>query len=193
LEGQDRRHSIPSWPASPRGFLQFAYYHADLGAKFLRQLLAKWISPYRATAGQIVDWLAVGKFAIAIGPSASDIQAGMKSICRCPASSRALSRKAIYMRATPGLPQYLEPSPLIPRRTKVFRQLAACPAKARLVFKNHFMRIDPVFSLRATMLSWILASSPIGPSPVTNSCPCIARNTEICKAPIGVIDEAATR
>ena len=28
---------------------------------------------------QIVDWLATGKFAIAIGPSASDIQSGMKS------------------------------------------------------------------------------------------------------------------
>ncbi|MGH8611442.1 MAG: ABC transporter substrate-binding protein, partial [Gammaproteobacteria bacterium] len=67
----------PKLAGFPSGLLQFAYYHPELGAKFLRQLFGEMDVTLSRDGRQIVDWLAVGRFAIALAPSASDVQAAM--------------------------------------------------------------------------------------------------------------------
>jgi len=183
VEGQDAAID-PKLAGFPEGFLQFAYYHADLGAKFLRQFFGEMDITISRDGRQIVDWLAVGKFAIAIGPSASDIQAGHEvESAVVPASSRALSRKASTC-ARPRAPSSILNRLPHPNATKVFVNWLLS-REGQTKFQNHFMAHRSRFSVCATMLSWILASSPIGPSPVTIHARVSPGTTEICKAPIG--------
>ena len=68
----------PKLSGFPSGLLQFAYYSPELGGKFLRQLFGEMDITLSRDGRQLVDWLAAGKFAIALAPSASDVQAAMK-------------------------------------------------------------------------------------------------------------------
>jgi iron(III) transport system substrate-binding protein len=68
----------PKLPGFPTGLLQFSYYHPDLGPKFLRQLFGEMDITLSREPRQLVDWLAVGKFAIGLAPSASEVESAMK-------------------------------------------------------------------------------------------------------------------
>jgi iron(III) transport system substrate-binding protein len=58
----------PKLPGFPTGLIQFAYYSPDLGAQFLRQLFGEMDVTLARDGRQIVDWLAVGKFALGLLP-----------------------------------------------------------------------------------------------------------------------------
>ena len=95
---------------------------------------------------QLVDWLAVGKFAIALAPSASDIQAGMKQGMPLSRFEPRAFKEGIYMRATQGSISVLNRLPH-PHATKVFVNWVLS-REGQTQFQTHFLRIDPVFSLR---------------------------------------------
>ncbi len=136
----------PKLAGFPEGFLQFAYYHPDLGGKFLRQLFGEMDITISRDGRQIVDWLATGKFAVAIGPSASDVQAGMKSNLPLSRFEPRAFKEGIYMRATQGSLSIMNRLPH-PGATKVFVNWLLS-REGQTQFQNYFMRIDPVFSLR---------------------------------------------
>jgi iron(III) transport system substrate-binding protein len=136
----------PKLAGFPSGLLQFAYYHPDLGAKFLRQLFGEMDITLSRDGRQIVDWLAVGRFAIALGPSASDVQAGMRQGLPLARFEPRAFKEGIYMRATQGSLSILSQLPH-PRATKVFVNWLLS-REGQTHFQKHFLRIDPVFSLR---------------------------------------------
>jgi len=136
----------PKLAGFPEGFLQFAFYHPDLGGKFLKQLFGDMDITVSRDGRQIVDWLATGKFAIAIGPSASDIQAAMKSNLPVARFEPRAFKEGIYMRATQGSLSVINRMPH-PNATRVFVNWLLS-REGQSQFQNHFMRIDPVFSLR---------------------------------------------
>ena len=136
----------PKLAGFPEGFLQFAYYHRDLGAKFIRQLFGEMDVTLSRDGRQIVDWLATGKFALAIGPSASDIQAAMKSNLPVSRFEPRAFKEGIYMRATQGSLSVLNRLPH-PNATKLFINWLLS-REGQTLFQNYFLRIDPVFSLR---------------------------------------------
>ena len=136
----------PKLAGFPEGFLQFAFYHPDLGGKFLKQLFGDMDVTVSRDGRQIVDWLATGKFAIAIGPSASDVQAAMKSSLPVARFEPRSFKEGIYMRATQGSLSVINRMPH-PNATKVFVNWLLS-REGQIQFQNHFMRIDPVFSLR---------------------------------------------
>lgn len=136
----------PKLPGFPSGLLQFAYYHPDLGAKFLRQLFGEMDITLSREGRQLVDWLAVGKFAIALAPSASEVQAGMRQGLPLARFEPRAFKEGIYMRATQGSLSILSQLPH-PRATKIFvNWLLSREGQTR--YQKHFLRIDPVFSLR---------------------------------------------
>ncbi|MGH7870664.1 MAG: ABC transporter substrate-binding protein [Candidatus Binatia bacterium] len=136
----------PKLAGFPEGFLQFTYYHPDLGGRFLKQLFGDMDITVSRDGRQIVDWLAAGKFAIAIGPSASDVQAAIKSRLPLARFEPRAFREGIYMRATQGSLSVMNRMPH-PNATKVFVNWLLS-RDGQIQFQNHFMRIDPVFSLR---------------------------------------------
>jgi iron(III) transport system substrate-binding protein len=136
----------PKLAGFPEGFLQFAFYHPDLGGKFLKQLFGDMDITVSRDGRQIVDWLATGKFAIAIGPSASDVQAAMKSNLPVARFEPRAFKEGIYMRATQGSLSVINRMPH-PNATRVFVNWLLS-REGQSQFQNHFMRIDPVFSLR---------------------------------------------
>jgi ABC-type Fe3+ transport system substrate-binding protein len=136
----------PKLPGFPVGLLQFAYYHPDLGAKFLRQLFGEMDITLSRDSRQLVDWVAVEKFAIAIAPSASDVQAGMKQGLPLTRFEPRTFKEGIYMRATQGSLSVLSRLPH-PHATKVFVNWLLS-REGQTLFQKHFLRIDPVFSLR---------------------------------------------
>ena len=136
----------PKLPGFPSGLLQFAYYHPDLGAKFLRQLFGEMDITLSRDGRQLVDWLAVGKFAIALAPSASEVQAGMKQGLPFARFEPRAFKEGIYMRATQGSLSVLTRTPH-PNATKLFINWLLS-TEGQTHYQKHFLRIDPIFSLR---------------------------------------------
>jgi len=136
----------PKLPGFPSGLLQFAFYHPDLGANFLRQLFGDMDITLSREGRQLVDWLSVGKFAIAIAPSASEVQAGMKQGLPLNRFEPRAFKEGIYMRATQGSLSILNRLPHA-NATKVFVNWLLS-REGQMQYQKHFLRIDPVFSLR---------------------------------------------
>jgi ABC-type Fe3+ transport system substrate-binding protein len=136
----------PKLAGFPEGLLQFAYYHPDLGAKFLRQLFGEMDITVSRDSRQLVDWLAVGKFAIGLGPSASEVQGAMKQGLPLARFEPRAFKEGIYMRATQGSISMLSRLPH-PNATKLFVNWLLS-REGQTHFQKHFLRIDPVFSLR---------------------------------------------
>jgi ABC-type Fe3+ transport system substrate-binding protein len=136
----------PKLPGFPSGLLQFSYYHPDLGAKFLRQLFGDMEITVSREARQLVDWLAVGKFAIALAPSASEVQAAIKQRLPVGRFEPRAFKEGIYMRATQGSLSILTRQPH-PNATKVFVNWLLS-REGQTAYQKHFLRIDPIFSLR---------------------------------------------
>jgi len=136
----------PKLAGFPSGLLQFAYYHPDLGSKFLRQLFGEMDITLSRDGRQLVDWLAVGKFAIALAPSASDVQAGMRQGLPLARFEPRAFKEGIYMRATQGSLSIMSQLPH-PHATKVFVNWLLS-REGQTHYQKQFLRIDPVFSLR---------------------------------------------
>ena len=136
----------PKLPGFPSGLLQFAYYHPDLGSKFLRQLFGEMGITLSREGRQLVDWLAVGKFAIALAPSASEVQASMKQGLPLARFEPWAFKEGVYMRATQGTLSILSQLPHR-RAAKVFVNWLLS-REGQTQYQKYFLRIDPVFSLR---------------------------------------------
>ena len=180
----------PKLPGFPVGFLQFAYYHPDLGAKFLRQLFGEMDITLSRDGRQLVDWLAVGKFAIAIAPSASDIQAGMKPGLPLARFEPRAFKEGIYMRATQGSLSILNRLPH-PQATKLFVNWLLS-REGQTHYQNHFMRIDPVFSLRDD-IPVDPAVEPYRPKPGDKFMPVYRAEFRELQGAYKIIDEAGKR
>lgn len=136
----------PKLPGFPSGLLQFSYYHPELGAKFLRQLFGEMDMTLSREARQLVDWLAVGKFAIALAPSASEVQSAMKQGLPLGRFEPRAFKEGIYMRATQGSLSIMSQLPH-PNAAKVFVNWLLS-REGQTAYQRHFLRIDPIFSLR---------------------------------------------
>lgn len=180
----------PKLAGFPEGFLQFAYYHPDLGGKFLKQLFGDMDLTVSRDGRQIVDWLATGKFAIAIGPSASDIQAVMKSGLPVTRFEPRAFKEGIYMRATQGSLSVMSRMPH-PNATKVFVNWLLS-REGQSQFQNHFMRIDPVFSLRDDV-ALDPAMEPYRPKPNDKFMPVYRSDYRNLDGAYKLIDEAQKR
>ncbi|MBI4525022.1 MAG: extracellular solute-binding protein [Deltaproteobacteria bacterium] len=60
----------------PLSQLKFYYYHSDLGPEFLKRLFSEMDVTPSGDMRQITDWLALGKFPLAIASPGTDIMAG---------------------------------------------------------------------------------------------------------------------
>ena len=136
----------PKLPGFPSGLLQFAYYHPDLGPKFLRRLFGEMEITLSRDSRQLVDWLAVGRFAVGLAPSASDLQAAMTQGLPLARFEPRAFKEGIYMRATQGSLSIMNRMPH-PQATKVFVNWLLS-REGQTHFQTLFLRIDPVFSLR---------------------------------------------
>ena len=136
----------PKLPGFPSGLMQFSYYHPELGAKFLRQLFGEMDIVVSREARQLVDWLSVGKFAIALAPSASEVQAAIKQGLPLSRFEPRAFKEGIYMRATQGSLSILTQQPH-PHAAKVFVNWLLS-REGQTQYQKHFLRIDPIFSLR---------------------------------------------
>lgn len=136
----------PKLAGFPSGLLQFAYHHLELGPRFLKQLFGEMDITLSREARQLVDWLAVGKFAIALGPSASEVQAGMKQGLPFARFEPRAFKEGIYMRATQGSLSVMSQLPH-PRATRVLINWLLS-REGQTHYQKEFLRIDPVFSLR---------------------------------------------
>jgi ABC-type Fe3+ transport system substrate-binding protein len=136
----------PKLAGFPVGLLQFATYHPDLGVKFLRQLFGEMDITLSRDSRQLVDWVAVGKFAITIAASANDVQAAMKSGLPVSRFEPRAFKEGLYMRATQGSISILNRPPH-PGATKVFVNWLLS-RDGQTHYQNHFLGLDPVFSLR---------------------------------------------
>ncbi len=136
----------PKLAGFPSGLLQFAYHHPELGPGFLRQLFGEMDITLSREGRQLVDWLAVGKFAIALGPSASEVQFGMKQGLPFARFEPRAFKEGIYMRATQGSLSVMSQLPH-PRATRVLVNWLLS-REGQTHYQREFLRIDPVFSLR---------------------------------------------
>lgn len=136
----------PKLAGFPSGLLQFAYYHPELGAKFLRQLFGEMDVTLSRDGRQIVDWLAVGKFAIALAPSTSDLQAGIKQGLPLARFEPRAFKEGLYMRATQGSLSVLSQQPH-PSATRLFVNWLLSK-DGQTHYQKQFLRIDPIFTLR---------------------------------------------
>lgn len=136
----------PKLPGFPSGLLQFAYYNGELGAKFLKQLFGAMDITLARDGRQIVDWVSVGKYAIVLGPSASEVQSAMKQGLPLARFEPHSFKEGIYMRATQGSLSILNRLPH-PNAARVFvNWLLSREGQGH--YQKHFLRVDPVFSLR---------------------------------------------
>src|SRR5215510_12744042 len=92
----------PKLPGFPTGLIQFAYYSPDLGAQFLRQLFGEMDVTLARDGRQIVDWLAVGKFALGLAAPANEVFSAMKQGLPLGRFEPRTFKEGIYMRATQG-------------------------------------------------------------------------------------------
>jgi ABC-type Fe3+ transport system substrate-binding protein len=136
----------PKLPGFPAGLLQFSYYHTELGPKFLRQLFGEMDITLSREPRQLVDWLAVGKFAIGLAPSASEVHGAMKQGLPVGRFEPRGFKEGIYMRATQGSISMLNQLPH-PHATKVFVNWLLS-REGQNLYQKHFLRIDPLFTLR---------------------------------------------
>jgi len=136
----------PKLPGFPSGLLQFAYYTPDLGARFLRQLFGDMDVTLSRDGRQIVDWLAVGKFAVGLAAPANEVFSAMKQGLPLARFEPRTFKEGIYMRATQGSLSVLSRNPH-PNATKLFiNWLLSIEGQTR--YQMHYLRVDPVFSLR---------------------------------------------
>jgi hypothetical protein len=112
----------------------------------LRQLFGDMDMTVSREARQLVDWLAVGKFAIALAPSASEVQAGIKQGLPLGRFEPRGFKEGIYMRATQGSLSILSQLPH-PNAAKIFVNWLLS-REGQAAYQKHFLRIDPIFSLR---------------------------------------------
>ncbi|MBM4297946.1 MAG: hypothetical protein FJ143_09425 [Deltaproteobacteria bacterium] len=180
----------PKLPGFPMGLLQFAYYHPDLGGKFLRQLFGEMDITLSRDSRQLVDWLAVGKFAIAIAPSASDVQAAMKPGLPLARFEPRAFKEGIYMRATQGSISLLNRLPH-PQAAKVFVNWLLS-RDGQTHYQNHFTRIDPIFSLRDD-ISVDPAVEPYRPKPGDKFMPVYLPEFRELQGAYKIIDDATKR
>jgi iron(III) transport system substrate-binding protein len=180
----------PKLPGFPTGLLQFAYYHPDLGSKFLRQLFSAADITLSRDSRQLVDWLAVGKFALALAPSASDVQAAMSQGLPLARFEPRAFKEGIYMRATQGSLSVLTELPH-PRATKVFVNWLLS-REGQTHYQKHFFRIDPVFSLREDV-PVDPTVEPYRPKPVDKFMPVYRSEFRELDGAFKVIDEALKR
>lgn len=145
----------PRLPGFPSGLLQFSYYHPDLGAEFLRRLFGEMEITLTREARQLVDWLAVGRFAIGLAPPAGDLQAAMRQGLPLARFEPRAFKEGIYMRATQGSLNIMNRTPH-PQATKVFVNWLLSQ-EGQSHFQTLFLRIDSGFSLREDV--------PIDPAP----------------------------
>lgn len=136
----------PRLPGFPSGLLQFSYYHPDLGAEFLRRLFGEMEITLTREARQLVDWLAVGRFAIGLAPPAGDLQAAMRQGLPLARFEPRAFKEGIYMRATQGSLNIMNRTPH-PQATKVFVNWLLSQ-EGQSHFQTLFLRIDSGFSLR---------------------------------------------
>jgi len=136
----------PKLRGFPSGLIQFAYYNSELGAKFLRQLFGEMDITLARDGRQLVDWLAVGKFAIVLGPSASEVNSAIKQGLPVARFEPHSFKEGIYMRATQGSLSILNRLPH-PNAAKVFVNWLLS-REGQEHYQKHFLRVDPVFTLR---------------------------------------------
>jgi iron(III) transport system substrate-binding protein len=136
----------PKLPGFPTGLIQFAYYSPDLGAKFLRQLFGEMDVTLARDGRQIVDWLAVGKFAVGLAAPANEVFSAMKQGLPLGRFEPRTFKEGIYMRATQGSLSVLTRNPH-PNATKLFINWLLSK-EGQTQYQKHYFRVDPVFSLR---------------------------------------------
>jgi iron(III) transport system substrate-binding protein len=136
----------PKLAGFPTGLLQFAYYHPDLGARFLRQLFGEMDITLARDGRQIVDWLAVGKFAVGLAAPANEVFSAMKQGLPLARFEPRTFKEGIYMRATQGSLSVLTHNPH-PSATKLFINWLLS-TEGQTHYQKHYFRVDPVFSLR---------------------------------------------
>ncbi|MGH7834359.1 MAG: ABC transporter substrate-binding protein [Candidatus Binatia bacterium] len=180
----------PKLPGFPSGLLQFTYYHPDLGAKFLRQLFGEMELTLSRDSRQLVDWLAVGKFAIALAPSASDVQSAMRQGLPLARFEPRTFKEGIYMRATQGSLSILSQLPH-PDATKMLVNWLLS-REGQTHYQKHFTRIDPVFSLREDV-PVDPAVEPYRPKPGDKFMPVYRPEFRELDAAFKVVDEALKR
>jgi iron(III) transport system substrate-binding protein len=180
----------PKLPGFPSGLLQFTYHHPDLGPKFLRQLFGEMDITLSRDGRQIVDWLAVGKYAVALAPSATDVEAAMKQGLPLARFEPRAFKEGIYMRATQGSLSILTQSPH-PRATQVFVNWLLS-REGQTHYQKQFYRIDPVFSLRQDVRV-NPAVEPYRPKAGDKFMPVYRAEYRQIKGAFKVIDEALKR
>jgi iron(III) transport system substrate-binding protein len=136
----------PNLAGFPTGLLQFAYYHPELGSKFLRRLFGEMEITLARDGRQIVDWIAVGKYAIAIAAPANEVFSAMKQGLPLGRFEPRAFKEGVYMRPTQGSLSVLTRNSH-PNATKVFINWLLS-VEGQTLYQKHFMRGDPVFSLR---------------------------------------------
>lgn len=136
----------PKLPGFPTGFMQFSYYHPQLGPKFLRQLFGEMDVALSRDSRQLTDWLGVGKFAVAIAASAGEVYAALKQGLPVSRFEPRAFKEGIYMRATQGSLSILTRQPH-PSATRVFVNWLLS-REGQIAYQKHFLRVDPMFSLR---------------------------------------------
>ena len=136
----------PKLPGFPTGLVQFAYYSPDLGAKFLRQLFGEMAITLSRDGRQIVDWLAVGKFAVGLAAPANEVFSAMKQGLPLGRFEPRTFKEGIYMRATQGALSVLTRNPH-PNATKLFINWLLSK-EGQTQYQKHYFRVDPLFSLR---------------------------------------------
>lgn len=136
----------PKLPGFPTGLIQFAYYSPDLGAKFLRQLFGEMDITLSRDGRQIVDWLAVGKFAVGLAAPGNEVFSAMKQGLPLGRFEPRSFKEGLYMRATQGSLSVLTRNPH-PNATKLFINWLLSK-EGQTQYQKHYFRLDPVFSLR---------------------------------------------
>ena len=180
----------PKLPGFPSGLLQFAYHHPDLGSKFLRQLFGEMDVTLSRDGRQLVDWLAVGKFAIALATSASDVEAAMRQGLPLGRFEPRTFKEGVYMRATQGSLSIMSQLPH-PNATKLLANWLLS-REGQTHYQKHFLRIDPVFSLREDV-PVDPAVEPYRPKPGDKFMPVYRPEFRELDAAFKVIDEALKR
>jgi iron(III) transport system substrate-binding protein len=180
----------PKLPGFPNGLLQFAYYHPDLGPKFLRALFGEMDITLSRDSRQLMDWLAVGKFAIALAPSATEVEAGLKQGLPVARFEPQRFKEGVYMRATQGSISILSRLPH-PNATKVFVNWLLS-REGQTHYQKHFLRVDPVFSLREDVPS-DPAVEPYRPSSGDKFMPIYRPEFRELQGAFKIIDEALKR
>jgi len=136
----------PNLAGFPTGLLQFAYYHPELGGKFLSRLFGDMEIALSRDGRQIVDWLALGKFAIALAAPANEVFSAMKQGLPVARFEPRAFKEGVYMRPTQGSLSVLTRNPH-PNATKLFVNWLLS-VEGQTLYQKYFMRGDPVFSLR---------------------------------------------